>query len=609
MHPEVQLPKPGKCPKCGMELIPLERDVSDDSSAHAVLTLSENAQALMEVQTAPVERRKVEALIRMTGKVDYDETRLSEISAWVPGRLDKLYVDYTGVPVQKGDHLVYLYSPELISAQKELLQAVAAAEKLPQDASNSMRKMLETTVQAGRERLRRWGLVPEQIAEVEKSGEVTDHITIYSPAGGIVIHKLAQEGMYVKEGTKIYTIADFSALWVKLDAYESDLAWLRYGQKVEFTTVSLPGEVFEGTVSFISPALDEKTRTVKVRLNVPNESGKLKPGMFVSATLRSAIALGGKIMDKHLAGKWICPMHPEIVSEKPGNCTKCSMPLVKTEQLGYASLDREKIGLPLVIPASAPLITGKRAVVYVRQLGADKPAYEGREIVLGARVGDSYIVNSGLDEGELVVVNGAFKIDSALQIIAKPSMMNPAQSSEAEARKDDMPAMDMGKDAGGKISSAFREQLAGVYESYFVMQQALASDDSATAAAAAGRSLTALDKVDMKLLSGDYHMAWMEPLPALKESLSKAAKETDIKKLREDFYNATNQLIEIVAAFGAPSDAPLYRLKCPMAFGGAGASWLQPVEQTSNPYFGAMMLRCGTVEQTTVKKDIWVEEN
>lgn len=601
MHPEIRLPAPGKCPKCGMDLIPLVTDDTVEAGPAPVLTVSENARALMQVEVLPAERREAQALIRMTGKVDYDETRLSEISAWVPGRLDKLYVDYTGVPVQKGDHLVYLYSPELISAQKELLQAAQAAAKLPADASETTRNMLTATVEAGRERLRRRGLLPGQIAEIEKSGDVTDHITIYSPAGGIVIHKLAQEGMYVKEGTKIYTIADLSALWVSLDAYESDLAWLRYGQKVNFTTVSLPGETFEGTVSFIAPALDEKTRTVQVRLNVPNEAGKLKPGMFVNATLRSAIAQGGKVIDNNLSGKWICPMHPEVVSDKAGKCSKCSMPLVKTEQLGYAAPDGKKFGLPLLIPASAPLITGKRAVVYVQKPDADKPAYEGREITLGARVGDYYIVSAGLNEGELVVVNGAFKIDSALQITAKPSMMNPAET------KHDMPAMKMEEKADGKISPAFRDQLAAVYDSYFTMQQALAADNAANAAAAAGKALEALGKVDMKLLTGEYHMTWMKPLPALKEALTKASAEKDIKALREDFRSATDSLIEVAGAFGAPGKEPLYTLRCPMAFGGTGANWLQPVEKTSNPYFGAMMLGCGSVENTTTAKDIWSE--
>ncbi|MHC4656875.1 MAG: heavy metal-binding domain-containing protein, partial [Planctomycetota bacterium] len=154
-----------------------------------------------------------------------------------------------------------------------------------------------------------------------------------------------------------------------------------------------------------------------------NTEGKLKPEMFVRAVVRSRVAGGGKVMAPEMAGKWICPMHPAVVKTEAGNCNICGMDLVTTESLGYV-VDTPKQA-PMVIPASAPLITGVRAVVYVQVPGAEKPTYEGREIVLGSRAGDYYIVKSGLAEGEIVVTNGNFKIDSALQIQAKPSMMNP----------------------------------------------------------------------------------------------------------------------------------------------------------------------------------------
>jgi len=242
--------------------------------------------------------------------------------------------------------------------------------------------------------------------------------------GGIVIHKNATEGMYVNTGTPIYRVADLSRLWVKLDAYESDLPWIRYGQEVEFTTQAYPGQVFKGTISFIDPVLNDKTRTVKVRVNVDNSQGELKPQMFVKAIVHSQVAGVGKIMAAELAGKWICPMHPDVVKTQAGSCDICGMDLVTTESLGYVKADTPEKA-PLVIPVSAPLITGKRAVVYVQVPNTEKPTYQGREIVLGPRAGDYYIVKSGLAEGEIVVTNGNFKIDSAMQIQAKPSMMNP----------------------------------------------------------------------------------------------------------------------------------------------------------------------------------------
>jgi len=320
MHPQIKLPEPGQCPICHMDLIPLESGSAEEGAGMRELTITENAAKLMEIDTAPVQRRFVTANVRMVGKIDYDETRVSYITAWVPGRLDRLFVDYTGVPVKKGDHMVYLYSPELLSAQEELLQALKTVENLKNSEVQVMRETARSTVEAARAKLSLWGLTSEQIEEIEERGTADDNITIYAPTGGIVIHKNAQEGMYVDTGTRIYTIADLSQVWVNLDAYESDLAWLRYGQKVEFRAEAYPGEIFTGTISFIHPVLNVATRTVKVRLNVPNENGHLKPGMFVRATAEARVATAGRVMDPSLAGKWICPMHPSIVKDGSGSC-------------------------------------------------------------------------------------------------------------------------------------------------------------------------------------------------------------------------------------------------------------------------------------------------
>ncbi|MHC4294520.1 MAG: efflux RND transporter periplasmic adaptor subunit [Planctomycetota bacterium] len=424
MHPQIRLSKPGKCPICAMDLIPAVTPETA-TTTERLFTTSETAKALMDIETTLVERKLVEAEIRMVGKIDYDETKLSYITAWVPGRLDRLFVDYTGVPVRKGDHMVELYSPELLSAQEELIQALGALEALSESDIGIVRETTEATVTAAREKLRLWGLTPQQIAEIEERGKGADRITVYAPTGGIVVHKHAQQGMYVDTGTRIYTIADLSQVWVKLDAYESDLMWLRYGQKVVFTTVSHPGETFTGTISFIDPVLDAKTRTVKVRLNASNIGGKLKPGMFVKAVGRAQVAAGGKVMAPELTGKWISPMHPEIIKDAPGKCDVCGMDLVTAESLGYTSTDPAQAEKPLVIPASAPLITGTRAIVYVQVPDAEKPTFEGREISLGPRAGDYYLVRSGLEAGERVVTRGNFKIDSALQLQPAPSMMSP----------------------------------------------------------------------------------------------------------------------------------------------------------------------------------------
>jgi len=421
MHPQIITDKPGKCPICLMDLIPVP-SVGDDIREREI-SFSEAAIKLMEIETTPVKRKFVTAEIRMVGKIDYDETRLKNITAWVPGRIDRLYVDFTGITVNKGDHMVYLYSPELLSSQAELLQTVKAVQKINPESSELIKRSTLATLEAAREKLRLLGLQKRQIEEIEKTGQLTDHLTIYAPMGGVVIERHATEGMYVGTGSKIYTIADLSHLWVKLDAYESDMMWIRYGQQVEFTTEAYPGEVFKGKISFIDPVLNAKTRTIKLRVNVDNPEGKLKPEMFVKAIVRSSVAVGGRVMAPEMAGKWICPMHLDVVKTQAGSCDICGMDLVTTESLGYVKADTPKEA-PIVIPASAPLITGKRAVVYVQLPDKERPTYEGREVVLGPRAGDYYIVKSGLSEGEIVVTNGNFKIDSAMQIQAKPSMMS-----------------------------------------------------------------------------------------------------------------------------------------------------------------------------------------
>jgi Cu(I)/Ag(I) efflux system membrane fusion protein len=384
--------------------------------------------------------------------------------------------------------------------------------------------------------------------------------------------------MYVDTGTPIYTLADLSRLWVKLDAYESDLSWIRYGQEVEFSTEAYPGQVFKGKISFRDPVLNAKTRTVKVRVNVDNPDGKLKPEMFVRAVLRARVAQGGAVMHPDLAGKWICPMHPSVVKDQPDTCDICGMDLVATESL-YTAAD-EPNEPPLVIPATAPLITGKRAVVYVRIPDANKPTFEGREVVLGPRAADYYLVIEGLAEGEIVVTNGNFKIDSALQIQAKPSMMSAVSSHKYEIFE---------------VPDEYRKQLWGVVQKYLLLQDALASDDKDRAAQASGETLEALSAVDMSLLSGKAHNVWMDNSMKMKAALNKIKEAEGIEPMREGFEGLSNELIVVVKQFGVYPAKTLYKFNCPMAFDNKGADWLQMDEDIRNPYFGASMLKCGQV--------------
>jgi Cu(I)/Ag(I) efflux system membrane fusion protein len=478
--------------------------------------------------------------------------------------LDRLFVDFTGITVKKGDHMVELYSPELISAQAEFL--------------------LSSTKLLAKEKLRLLGLTAEQIEQIEKTGKPVDHLTIYAPIGGVVVHKNATEGMYVTEGSKLYTIADLSRLWVKLDAYESDLPWLQYGQQVEFTTEAYPGDVFKGKIAFIDPVLNDKTRTVEVRVNVDNTDGRLKPDMFVRAIAHAKVAKGGRVMAADMAGKWICPMHPSIVKDSAAACDICGMDLVTPESIGFVVADTSGEP-PLVIPVSAALVTGRkldRAVVYVQKQDAEEPTFEGKEIVLGPRAGDYYIVKSGLAEGEIVVTNGNFKIDSALQIQTKPSMMSV--KAEREFEIIDVP-------------DGFRRQFWQVIEGYLALQKALAADDASAAVQAAGQGLKSLEEVRMNLLNDKAHSMWMPSNARIKQMLKNMQKAENIEQTRVAFNTLSDELIVTLQQFRLLGSQPLYKLHCPMAFDNKGADWLQADKDTRNPYFGASMLKCGKVTE------------
>ena len=541
MHPQIRQPEAGLCPICGMELIPVYESGGGGDGGRRTLTLSESARKLAEIQVAPARRKAVEVELRMVGKVEVDETRLGYITARMAGRIDRLWVNYTGVRVKKGDPMVGLYSPELLSAQEELLQATRAASR--------------STAEAVRNRLRLWGLTEDQIDEILDRGKAAEQITLRAPMSGTVLERHATVGMYVDTGMRIYTIADLSNVWVKLDAYESDLIWIRDHQAVEFETEAYPGERFAGRVAFVDPVVDPRSRTVKVRVEVSNPEGRLKPEMFVRARVR-------------------------------------------------ASVPPEKGQLPLTIPATAPLVTGKRAVVYVELPGRDG-AYEGREVVLGPRAGDDYVVREGLSEGERVVVHGAFKIDSAIQILAKPSMMNPeggVPMTGHEHHGSGSAGAPMSRDRSQPhdVPPAFRAQLGPVYSAYFGIQRALSHDSLEPAREGAGSLIRALGASDMRLVEGAAHDDWMRELGRSRNSAEAIRSASDLEDARRAFDPLSQSLIRVATLFRPASGTPIIVYDCSMAFEGRGARWLQDTHGVENPYFGSAMFRCGEELETVV---------
>ncbi|MCA9288357.1 MAG: efflux RND transporter periplasmic adaptor subunit [Phycisphaerales bacterium] len=587
MHPSVRLPDPdAKCPICFMDLIPVQDDT--DSGGERRLTMSEAAAAMSRIETTPVGRFFPTAEVRMYGRVTYDETSVARLTSYFPGRIDRLFVNFVGVPVSRGDHIAEVYSPEILAAFEELRQAVAAAADAEQ-MSDLVRSATLDTLGAAREKLRLFGLSPDQIAGVERGEHQGDRLTVFAPIGGVVTHLGVREGDYVQTGQPIATVADLTRLWLDLEAYESQLPMLRWGQPVTFTVEAHPGEVFEGRISFIEPIVDAQTRTAAVRVAVDNADRRLKPGMFASAVVRARMGDDGAVLGDELAGRWVSPMHPTIVKDGPGQCDICGMDLVPAETLGIARSSNDARE-PLVVPRSAVLFTGRRSVVYVAVPDADRPTYEGREVMLGSRAGEFYIVRDGLAEGERVVVNGAFRIDSAMQIAAKPSMMMPAGPDHANAAASGSGHEPMGSP---RAPDAFVLALSPVYAAYLDGQEALAADDLAGFARAGDRLSDALQGVPVAGIVGEPLATWRRAAAQLRVESEFA----DIEAARVRFEAMSRGVIALQRTFGHRGSQTWSLAFCPMAFDNTGAEWIQRADRIDNPYFGATMRRCGEIRE------------
>ncbi|MBI5799282.1 MAG: efflux RND transporter periplasmic adaptor subunit [Verrucomicrobia bacterium] len=412
MHPQVRLPKPGKCPICSMPLILAKSGAKSTgtnaaAASESMLELSDHARAMASVATAVVERRALMHEIRAVGKVQYNETTLAVINSRVDGYIERLYVDFTGVDVQPGDHLVDLYSPDLIVAQQELLIA------LENRASTNL-------VASARLKLLRWGLTQAQVDDLTQHRKISERVTLFSPSRGTVTEKMAVQKGMVKAGEMLFRLANLDSVWLYLDVYESELGRVQYGQLVDLTTEAHPGRTFSGRIWFINPVLTEESRTVKVLVNIANTDHALKPGMFASAAIRIPLLSDGRAAPTGVAGQFTCPMHPLVLQPQPGNCKLCGMAL--TQIPGPTAQPKPDELKVLAVPVAAVLDSGVRTLVYVERA---KGQFAPVEVKLGARAGDFYPVLSGLNGGEQVAVRGNFLLDSQFQVQGMPSLFYP----------------------------------------------------------------------------------------------------------------------------------------------------------------------------------------
>ncbi len=414
MHPSVRISpeayKNGstKCPICKMDLIPVYKGGKKKESEEISIDLSELEQKLAGVQIAEAKYLPLYHTIRTVGKIDYDERHIQIISAWIPGRIEKLYASYTGVEVKKGAPLVKIYSPKLITAQQEYLLALESNHKIKNSPIIEISESVSDLVESAKRKLLLLGLTEKQIKELERTKKIRTYVKIYSPQSGIVIEKYVYEGKYVKEGEPLYKIADLKKLWIWADVYEFEVPWIKMGQVAKIKSVAFPKENFSAKVNFIEPYLNEKTRTIKVRFELDNRDLKLKPGMYVDVIIKS-----------YLSGTshsyYTCPMHPEIIKDKPGNCPICGM-----------ELELKSGNLVLAIPKTALLDLGPRKIVYVKK---DKNTFVQKEVEIGSegeveingKTQRFFQVIKGLQEGDKVVVNANFLIDSQTQLSGEAS--------------------------------------------------------------------------------------------------------------------------------------------------------------------------------------------
>lgn len=362
MHPQIRQEGPGLCPICEMDLIPAGGNESDDP---LVLEMTASAVKLANIQTTILGNSQQDTkgkTIRLAGKIQADERQASSQVAHVPGRIEKLYVSFTGEEVSMGQKIADLYSPDLITAQRELLEAV------------KLQSINPGLLEAARNKLRFWKISDQTITKIESSGRIQEVFPLISTASGIVTKRKVSVGDHLQQGEPLLDLVNLKKVWVLFDAYEEDLINIRVGNQISFTTPAFPEKTFKTNITFIAPLIDAQTRTTAIRAEVNNISGKLKPEMFVTGILES----------------------------KSSTTNKSN----------------------IAVPKTAVMWTGTRSVVYVKVPDTEIPSFRYREIEIGERQGDFYQVIGGLENGEEVVTYGSFTIDAAAQLNNQTSMMN-----------------------------------------------------------------------------------------------------------------------------------------------------------------------------------------
>jgi multidrug efflux pump subunit AcrA (membrane-fusion protein) len=523
MHPWVILPAPGNCPICHMKLVPIEAGkFTSQVVINPIVTQD------IGVRIAPVTMGGVTRVIRTVANVDYDEELLADVNVKVSGWIEKLYVDSIGKPVKKGEPLFELYSPDLYTSQVEYLLALRNKGKVGAE---------EDVVEAARKRLQYFDIPDEQIGELERTGKPSKTMTLRAPFTGIVVQKAALEGMKVDAGASLFRIADLSKVWVMVTLYEYQLPFLQVGQKAVMTLPYIPGQTFEGKISYIYPYLSPELRQAKVRIQFDNPNLILKPGMYANVEIESTLA-------------------------------------------------QER----LLVPREAVIDTGTRQVAIV-SLGEGR--FEPRDVKVGVESkGDMLVILDGLKSGEMVVASAQFLLDSEARLreaLAKMVKGTPAAGQRTEAA----PA---GATELKTLSEPASKALVALLEAYFRIGDRLAHDTVEGVAAPAKTVADASDALLAVEVPGDPHF-WHRhtEVATVRGKALELAGEKDLAKARETFYFLSEALGKLLRATGVPPalGKDVNELHCPMYREGQGGStWLEPAGGIHNPFFGSAMPGC-----------------
>ena len=526
MHPWVILPEPGLCPICHMDLTPL-----DPGKFTGKITIDPVVTQNIGVRVRPVTTGPVVRTIRTVATVAYDETRVRDVNIKTSGWIESLHVDYEGAEVAAGDPLFEFYSPKLYAAQSEYLNALAMRD------TGGSRIDAERLIDDARAQLEYLDVTPEQIAALEASGEPAKTVTMLSPHTGVVTAKHANEGMRVEPGMRVYQIADLSKVWAIASLYEYQLPFVQEGQPAVMSLPYIPGQEFEGRVSYIYPYLDEKARQIRVRLEFDNAVGLLRPGMYADIELRSTLA-----RDRTLA------------------------------------------------PRSAVIDTGERQIAFV-SLGEGR--FEPREVRMGAATDDGRVeILDGLRPGEMVVTSGQFLLDSEARVresLAK--MIRGDLASEQEAVVDVA-----GESAVTGLPPAMAEQLDAMLRAYMKIGDLLAGDTVSGVAEPARAVAEAVDRLLEQQIPGHPHF-WHEhdEVATVRGRALEIAGGGGIAGSRLAFADLSVALSKLVRATGVPPvfGEEVQELHCPMYRSDQGGSiWLQPAGDVRNPFYGSVMLGC-----------------